>query len=301
MSIDKFLNPDFTPDESTKAEVENLHKEGHSLAGINLKFADMSQAKLVNADLSNSDLTRADFSGASLYGVNLEESNLFKTNFEEANLKSANLINCDLLGADFTNTKLNNVDWGKDYKVINEIEAEKAVASGDHEKANEKYNEAEDIYRALKISMQSQTLGDDVGKMFLREMIVKRKQMPKYSPLRIVSKIAHITTGYGEKLGNILYSVIAVLVACALIYGIDGVVYQDRNLSFFADDFQEYGYLRTFGNLFYFSVVVFSTVGFGEITPLGLLNKTVMIFEGMTGGLILSILIIAVYKQLMDR
>ena len=301
MSIDKFLNPDFTPDESTKSEVENLHKEGHSLAGINLKFADMSQAKLVNADLSNSDLTRADFSGASLYGVNLEGSNLFKTNFEEANLKSANLINCDLLGADFTNTKLNNVDWGKDYKVINEIEAEKAVASGDHEKANEKYNEAEDIYRALKISMQSQTLGDDVGKMFLREMIVKRKQMPKYSPLRIVSKIAHITTGYGEKLGNILYSVIAVLVACALIYGIDGVVYQDRNLSFFADDIQEYGYLRTFGNLFYFSVVVFSTVGFGEITPLGLLNKTVMIFEGMTGGLILSILIIAVYKQLMDR
>ena len=301
MSIDKFLNPDFTPDESTKAEVENLHKEGHSLAGINLKFADMSQAKLVNADLSNSDLTRADFSGASLYGVNLEGSNLFKTNFEEANLKSANLINCDLLGADFTNTKLNNVDWGKDYKVINEIEAEKAVASGDHEKANEKYNEAEDIYRALKISMQSQTLGDDVGKMFLREMIVKRKQMPKYSPLRIVSKIAHITTGYGEKLGNILYSVIAVLVACSLIYGIDGVVYQDRNLSFFADDIQEYGYLRTFGNLFYFSVVVFSTVGFGEITPLGLLNKTVMIFEGMTGGLILSILIIAVYKQLMDR
>ena len=301
MSIDKFLNPDFTPNESTKAEVENLHKEGHSLAGINLKFADMSQAKLVNADLSNSDLTRADFSGASLYGVNLEGSNLFKTNFEEANLKSANLINCDLLGADFTNTKLNNVDWGKDYKVINEIEAEKAVASGDHEKANEKYNEAEDIYRALKISMQNQTLGEDVGKMFVREMIVKRKQMPKFSPIRFISKIAHITTGYGEKLGNILYSVIAVLVACALIYGIDGVVYQDRNLSFFADDIQEYGYLRTFGNLFYFSVVVFSTVGFGEITPLGLLNKTVMIFEGMTGGLILSIFVIAVYKQLMDR
>ena len=68
MSIDKFLNPDFTPDESTKAEVENLHKEGQSLAGINLKFAEMSQAKLVNGDLSNSDLTRADFSGASLYG-----------------------------------------------------------------------------------------------------------------------------------------------------------------------------------------------------------------------------------------
>ena len=299
MSIDKFLNPDFTPDESTKAEVENLHKEGQSLAGINLKFAEMSQAKLVNGDLSNSDLTRADFSGASLYGINLEGSNLFKTNFEGANLKSGNLKNCDLLGADFTNTKLNNVDWGKDFKVINEIEAEKAVASGDHEKAIKKYLEAEDIYRVLKISMQAQTLGEDVGKMFLREMIVKRKQMPKYSPLRMISKIAHLTTGYGEKLGNIFYTVNAVIIICALLFGVAGVQYGEKVLGF--QYINNFGLLDTLGNLFYFSVVVFSTVGFGEIVPINLLGKFIMIFEGMTGGIILSIFIIAVYKQLMDR
>ena len=301
MSIDKFLNPDFTPDESTKAEVENLHKEGHSLAGINLKFAEMSQAKLVNGDLSNSDLTRADFSGASLYGINFEGANLFKTNFEGANLKSANLKNCNLLGADFTNTKLNNVDWGEDYKVVNEIEAEKAVASGDHEKAVEKYKEAEDIYRALKMTLQAQSLGEDTSKMFLREMIVKRKQLSRFSPLRFAHKFAHLAFGYGEKIGNIFYSMLTVLVTCALIYGINGVDYQDRNLSFFADDIKEYGYWKTFGNLFYFSVVVFSTVGFGEITPLGLLNKSIMIMEGLIGGIIMSIIMIAIYKQLMDR
>ena len=91
------------------------------------------------------------------------------------------------------------------------------------------------------------------------------------------------------------------LVVCALLYGINGVDYQDRNLSFFADDIQEYGYLRTFGNLFYFSVVVFSTVGFGEMIPIGAVGKTVMIFEGIAGGLVLAILIIALYKKTMDR
>ncbi len=301
MSIEKFLKSDFTPDENTRNEIEKLHQEGKSLIGVQLKKADMRGAKLVNADLKNADLTRADFSGASMYGVNLEGANLFKANFEGANLKAANLKDCDLLGADFSGTKLNNADWGAEHKVINERDAETALAEGNTEKALEKYKEAEDIYRALKISMQAQTLGEDVGKMFIREMIVKRKQMPKFSPIRFVSKMAHITTGYGEKIGNILYSVISVLLLCALIYGINGVEYQDRILSFFADDIADYGYLRTFGNLFYFSVVVFSTVGFGEIVPLGFLNKTVMIFEGMTGGLILSIFIIAVYKQLMDR
>ena len=301
MSKDKFLNSDYKPDENTRQEIEALHKDGESLSGVQLQYADMKNAKLVNADLSNADLTRADFSGASLYGVNLEGANLFKTNLEGANLKAANLKNCNMLGADFTNSKLNNVDWGADSKVINEIEAENALASGDTNTAKEKYNEAEDVYRALKMSMQAQTLGEDVGKVFIREMIVKRKQMPKFSPIRVMSKIAHISTGYGEKIGNIFYSIITVIITCALLYGINGVDYQDRNLSFFANDAQEYGYGRTFGNLFYFSVVVFSTVGFGEITPLGLLNKSVMIVEGLIGGIIMSIIMIAIYKQLMDR
>ncbi len=114
MSKDKFLNSDFKPDENTRQEIETLHKDGESLSDIQLKYADMRNAKLVNADLSRADLTRADFSGASLYGVNLEGANLFKTNLEGANLKAANLKNCNMLGADFTNSKLNNVDWGDD-------------------------------------------------------------------------------------------------------------------------------------------------------------------------------------------
>jgi hypothetical protein len=59
--------------------------------------------------------------------------------------------------------------------------------------------------------------------------------------------------------------------------------------------------VNIFGDLFYVSVVVFSTVGFGEILPIGKKRKTLMIFEGLIGGLILAILIIAVYKHLMDR
>ena len=87
-----------------------------------------------------------------------------------------------MLGADFSNSKLNNIDWGSDSKVVNEIEAESAEKTGNIQTAKDKYNEAEDIYRSLKISMQSQTLGEDVGKVFIREMIVKRKQLPKFSP-----------------------------------------------------------------------------------------------------------------------
>ncbi len=300
MSKDKFLNSDYKPDENTKQEIEALHKEGVSLSGVQLKYADMNNAKLVNADLSDSDLTRSDFSGASLYGVNLEGANLFKASFEGANLKAANMKNCNLLGVDFSGAKLNNVDWGEEHKVINEIEAEEANAAGNKQTAIDKYKEAGDVYRNLKINLQAQTLGEDVGQVFLREMITKRKQLPLFSPLRIASKIAYLTTGYGEKIGNILYTVIGTIVSCAFLYGIEGVRYGDKLLKFEGtQSFTEM--LNIFGDLFYFSVVVFSTVGFGEILPIGPIGKTLMIFEGLIGGLILAILIIAVYKHLMDR
>ena len=91
-----------------------------------------------------------------------------------------------------------------------------------------------------------------------------------------------------------------------ILYGIEGVNYSDpvngsRTIRFFGDDIQKFGLLNTIGNLFYFSVVVYSTVGFGEMIPIGILGKAVMIFEGIVGGLILAILIIALYKKTMDR
>ena len=301
MSKDPYMNPDYKPDNNTLQEIEKLHNDGVSLSGVYLKYANMKDANLVNVDLSGADLTRSDFSGSSMYGANLEGANLFKANFEGANLKSANLCNCDLLGADLSNTKLNNVEWGKEYKIINEQEAESALAEGNPEKAKEKYKEAEDIYRALKISLKTQTLGDDVGKFFEREMITRRKQMPRFSPLRMISKLAHLTTGYGEKVGNIFYTAIWVMIACALLYGIEGVSYKGNILGFFGDVAQLGGMLYVIGNLLYFSVVVFSTVGFGEIVPIGPLGKSIMVFEGIVGGLIMAVLIIALYKQLMDR
>ena len=90
------------------------------------------------------------------------------------------------------------------------------------------------------------------------------------------------------------------------IYGIEGVKYGDpihgdRIIGFFSDDLQKHGLLNTLGNLFYFSVVVYSTVGFGEIVPIGPIGKIVMMFEGIIGGLILAVLIIALYKKTMER
>ena len=288
----------FTVDENIISELEALNSKNENLSNSNLSKANLQNINLVNCDIQNSDFSKANLENASLYGANLKGCNLFKVNLKNANLNNSNLENCNLLGANFENTKLRNVKWGENYKVVNEIEAETAYKNKDYKLAKEKYREAEDIYRAIKISMQSQTLGEETGQFFIREMIAKRKQFDRFSGSRIGSKIIEITTGYGEKLGNIAFTILGIIIACMFLYGIEGVSYQGKTLGFFSDDFS---LISTLGNLFYFSVVVYSTVGFGEMVPIGPLGKSIMIFEGIIGGLVLAILIIALYKKSMDR
>ena len=298
MDKKKYINKDYKPDDKTLSEIQELNKQKHDLSNFNLKKASLEKIYLVDAKMNACNLSKATLNGASMYGADLSGANLFKANFENANLKNANLEGANLLGANLSGTKLENINWGKDYKVINELEAEKAYKDRNLDLSKEKYREAEEIYRAIKMSLQSQTLGSETGEFFIREMVAKRKQFNKFSTARIGSKIIELTTGYGEKLRNILFTITGIIIVCMFLYGIEGVSYQDKNLGFFSDDFS---FLSTLGNLFYFSVVVYSTVGFGEMVPIGPIGKTVMIFEGIIGGLVLAILIIALYKKTMDR
>ena len=306
MTKEKYKDPNDIPNGNAAQKIESLYKKNKDVSNLKLNNISLKGVYLVDAKMQNCELEKANFQNASMYGINLSGSNLFKANFENANLKNANLENCNLLGANFNNTQLKNVYWGKDSKLLNELEAEKALSKGDFAVAREKYKEAEDIYRNIKISLQNQTLGDDTGAFFIREMIARRKQFPKFSAARIGSKIIELTTGYGEKLGNIIFTIIGIILFCMMLYGIEGVKYGDpingdRIIGFFSDDLQQYGWLNTLGNLFYFSVVVYSTVGFGEMLPIGPIGKATMIFEGLVGGLVLAILIIALYKKTMDR
>jgi len=162
-------------------QLEKSNLEKKDLSNSELTDLNLDNINLIHAKLNDSNLSRSSFKNASLYGIDLSGSNLFKANFDGANLSNSNLNNCNLLGVNFTNSKLKNVNWGTDFKVKNELDADKAIASGDYELAIKKYKESEDIYRTLKISMQSQTLGYETGEFFIREMTVRRKQFKKMS------------------------------------------------------------------------------------------------------------------------
>lgn len=281
----------------SKAEVEELYKAQGTLAGADLSGADLTDIYLIDADLSGADLSRADLTGAHMFGVNLRGAKLFKANLENANLNGADLRDCDMLGAILRDTKLSNVILDPDFTVVNEREAHKAAQHGDHKTAQHKYEEARDVYRALKVALNGQIPSKDVGILFVREMGATRKLMPLFSLRRLFSKFLDISLGYGELIGRIFASIFVLMFVSAILYGIEGVRYGGEIVKFGS----EAGFLATSGNLLYFSVVVFTTVGFGDMTPFGPIGKATMMFEGFTSAVYMAILIIALYKRSMVR
>ncbi|UCH09862.1 MAG: pentapeptide repeat-containing protein [Fidelibacterota bacterium] len=280
----------------TREEIEAIVKEKGTLAGLDLEGVDLSNMRLMGVDLSGANLTRADLSQSSLYGANFRGATLLKANLERANLNGTDLEDCNLLGANLDGTRLRDIKMNSEFMVVNEKEYYRALKRGDKETAKAKLTEARDVYRLLRAAFEWQSQSRDVGMVFIREMTVSRRMLPRFSPRRLWSKIADISTGYGESIGRIITSMFVIMIVSAILFGIGGVEYGDEALRFGVGNILETG-----GNLFYFSAVVFTTVGFGDIVPLGALSKVTMMVEGFLSIIYMAILIIALYKRSMAR
>lgn len=76
---------------SMKSAVEAAVKEGVSLDGADLRYADLRGAYLVRADLSGADLRYARLNGAWLYCANLRDADMREAKMIGARLGGANL------------------------------------------------------------------------------------------------------------------------------------------------------------------------------------------------------------------
>ncbi|MFC1724597.1 pentapeptide repeat-containing protein [candidate division KSB1 bacterium] len=282
-----------------KSELEKKIKNDELIEGYQLSNANLEGGKFIKANLKNVNLSRANLKNGSLFGVDLEGANLFKADFENANLKSANLAMADLLGTKLDRSKLERIDLGRGSIIINELEGDEAKHKGNIHRANEKYLEAEEIYRNIKNNFKNQGLTSEGGDFFYREMIVKRKMMPYWSFQRFWSKMIDFACGYGEKPYKIISFSLIFQFIHAIIFAMIGISYGDSIIRWsFSKSLIEN--LDVLSKCFYFSVVTYATLGYGEMLPTGI-GRYFAINETFWGAFLISLFVITIYKKMMDR
>lgn len=280
-----------------KAVEAKKYLEGAHLEGADLSRADLKGAWFVKAHLNGANLTRADLEKAHVFGADLRRADLFNANLDHANLKESNLELANLLEIKISGAKMLGVNWGRGKRVTNELEGLRLERSGKRKEAQKKFLEAEEIYRNFRIHLGMTGIFGAAGDFFYREMVMRRKQMPALSFQRLGSKVTDILCGYGEKTFRILSSALSLIALNSFAYFLLGIQYRESFLGY--DPLQTAAQnIHEYFMALYFSVVTFTTLGYGDIAPLGF-SRIFAASEAFSGAFMIALFVLVFSRKML--
>jgi uncharacterized protein YjbI with pentapeptide repeats len=275
--------------------LEARAKTGEPMIGFSLRGTDLTHINLVNYGshdgylLTHADLYRADLSGAHLFSLNLTGTSLMKANLTKANLHRANLTNTNLLGTNFDGTRLDNVEWGG--LILQEHQANAATTKAQR---LDYWEQAEEIYRNLRKSTEMAGLFENAGHFFQREMVMRRYQMPLWSLQRFFSKMVDLFCGYGERPARVIAFSMMAIFGFATAYWVFGIAQGEIGFQLGAGFERN---LEHYLSCAYFSVVTFTTLGYGDLTPHGI-SRAIAAVEAFIGSFTLALFVVVFVKKM---
>jgi len=286
-----------SPDHVNQLEV--IARTGNSLEGFALKGAKLEGINLVNRgehhgfNLRFVDLYRANLHGAHLFMADLQGASLMKADLTDANMHYTNLKDVNLLGTKLKGARIENVIWGK--RLLQERRAIEATQEKNPKLAQDYFEQAEEICRSIRNVASQQGLVDMAGYFFYKEMTMRRKQHPRLSLKRLISKFVDITCGYGEKPMNVIFFSWAVILISAVCFFLFGVSEQGDLLKW--NSTSENSSISNLLTCLYYSVVTFTTLGYGDIVPIGI-SRFFAALEAFIGSFTLALFVVVFVKKM---
>lgn len=293
-------DPDVDKNHVDLAQKLEAHVRAGKLSkGLRLQRCDLKNINLVDSfgdgyDLSESDLYRADLQGAHLFNLRLRDGSLMKANLHSANLHHTKLENTNLLGIRLKQTRVDNIVVGE--QIRQEKLAYRYQEQRNNEKALDNFEQSEEIYRNLRKSAEDQGLYKLVGEFNYKELTMRRNQLDTGSFEWCFSKLADLLCGYGEKPANIVTFSLFLICACSVLYFFFGVAHGDSLVKLdLGQSFEQN--LTHFGMSIYYSVVTFTTLGYGDVTPIGV-TRFIAAIEAFIGSFTIALYVVVFVKRM---
>lgn len=283
-----------------KQRLEEYAQGGGMLRGIILSRAQLQGIDLVNHqkkcgyDFSYADFYHANLKNGHMFNINLQHASIMKADLRDANLNCANLEYTNMLGVKWTGSKFENVKIGN--KLKQEILAKHETVQGNQQASVDYLEQAEEIFRDLRKHAEHEGIFTLSGYFIQKELTMRRLQLPRYSMKRIISKMVDIFCGYGEAPLRIIGLSMAIILACAIIYAFTGLSFQDSVQAVSAEQTLEQN-LSLFASSLYYSVVTFTTLGYGDFTPVGI-SRAIAAIEAFTGSFTIALFVVVFVKKM---
>jgi hypothetical protein len=283
-----------------KGLLELYAKNGGLLRGIYLTRANLEDVDLVNHhqkigyDFTYADFYHANLKGGHLFNINLKNASIMKADLREANLNCANLENANLLGVKWTGSKFENITFGK--KIKQEVAAKTAQQDNNHQASIDFLEQAEEIYRDLRKHSEYEGIFTLSGYFIQKELTMRRLQLPRFSTKRFLSKLVDVFCGYGEAPLRIIGLSMAIIFVCAIIYSFTGLSYNGAVQAISSNQTLQENSGFFFSSLYY-SVVTFTTLGYGDFTPVGI-SRAIAAIEAFTGSFTIALFVVVFVKKM---
>jgi hypothetical protein len=266
-----------------------------NLEGANLAFADLKQAELDFAKLGQADLRAsrlkgvsaedADFSGANLTAANLEAARLCFANLSGSQLHRANLSGVNMCGADLSRAKVHGVRYDQDiaWDVLKQTRFKPSLIR----------RRLTDLILNTTMRVRgidaSRCVGSQVFKVFIQDQDYLEEYLDRKAQKPVIF-LWWLLADCGRSLGRWAAWSGILAVIYALIYNLMGPGhFQTTNLDF------------SFPTLLYYSVVTFTTLGFGDILPITHLAAMTVVTEVLFGYVMLGGLVSIFANKLARR
>lgn len=254
------------------AEVSHAQMRNAALYKASLVDAILLEADLQGADLSSADCRGADFRGVNLRGANLSGANLRHANFSHADLSGTDLSGADVTGAKFHFAKI-------------------ADANVTHIRYGT-FRDMVGLYYGLHGVDQTfgnaQFVRDAKDQDYIDSLFQAIQDKPPGLVRRIDLLLFHAWSliDHGRSLAKVSYYAFLIAMLYGLIYLMD-MIYDWKIMDYSNS-------AGTWFTPFYYSVVTYTTLGYGDVTANSLFGEILVISEVIVGyftlGLLLAIL-----------
>ena len=251
-----------------RADISGANLSRSDLTSLNLFDANAENAEFLGANLTGADLTSANLSGSDLTRCSLNSARLWHANLENTNLIEADLNRCDMWSVRLYNTRLWRTEFSGAISLSKKSFARRINKYDTVYRINESgIHSAEDAYRCLKKYFMANGRYDDASWASFKEKTMEKCLLKKsgniaYIPHLIMGGLS----GYGERPHRIILSSFFVITIFAVLFAALNAVTCSASPS----------YNMSIADYFYYSVVTFTTVGYGDFIP-----KAAPFFRGL--------------------
>lgn len=219
----------------------------------------------------NCNLKKSIFNKINFENVKFLESSLTDAIFNNVFMKNAEINDCDCRMFKIIHSSVEKLAFEDEYNTrFDENTLLDLIIINKHYK--KAYENTAKAYRSIAVKFEKNNLSDYAGEYYYRSKKIENRALSGMD--RIKSYIFWMLCGYGERPTYALITSIEIVLVFAIMYMFTGLAC-DGNVINYTDELSQ-GILfvpnmySDFLKSLYFSITTFTTVGYGDITPIGM-------------------------------